>query len=346
MNTAHPAGPFVTLIAVLLTAGGCHAALHEYEFIQPKMGTGFRIVIYAPNPQDAKQAADAAYQRIDQLNAILSDYDPNSELSRLCQRTLAGPMTEPVKVSDDLWNVLNRAIEASKESDGAFDVTIGPCVRLWRRSREMNELPTPERVADAKACVGYAFVRLNPADHTVQLLHEKMRLDVGGIAKGYTSDQCLSLLRERGLAHSLVGAAGDIAAGEPPPGKTFWRIAIRSLKDPEHTSEYVNLANYAISTSGDTERFVIIDGQRYSHIVDPRTGLGLTHRIGVTVIAPRGIDSDWMTKPPSILGPEKGLELIERTPGVAARVVTIDDAGKQTVYESKHFKDFFAATAE
>ncbi len=327
------------LVFMASGVAGCQSSLQKFEFIQPKMGTGFRIVIYAATEAQAKMASDAAYRRIDQLNAILSDYDPNSELSRLSQRTNSGPMADGMHVSDDLWRVLERSVEASKLSDGIFDITIGPCVRLWRRSRDMGELPTPERLAEARACVGYQYIRLNPADHSVQLLHEKMRLDVGGIAKGYTADQCLALLRQMGFPHAIVGAAGDVRVGDPPPGQKSWRIAIQSLRDPEHTSEYVNLANYAISTSGDTERYVIIDGKRYSHVLDPRTGLGLTRRIGVTVIAPEGINSDWMTKPLSILGPE-ALGLIESAAGVAARIVVLDENNRATVYESEKFKNF------
>ncbi len=317
------------------------ATLKRYDFVRPKMGTVFNVVIYAPTAAQAHQAADAAYARVDELNAALSDYDPNSELSRLGQQTNDGPMAAPVPVSDDLWRLLNRAVEASKDSDGLFDVTVGPFVRLWRRARDIHKLPTPERIEATRASVGYQHVRLLPDQHAVQLLAPRMRLDVGGIGKGYTADQALAAIEACGLHHAMVGAAGDISLGDPPPGHAAWRIAIQSLQSPGEVAGYIRVGRGGVSTSGDTYRYVEIDGTRYSHIVDPRTGLGLTRRIGVTVVAPNATTSDWMTKPVSLLGPEAGIAWIERNPGIAVRIVTLEsEAGAETaaVYESARFK--------
>jgi thiamine biosynthesis lipoprotein len=321
--------------------------LHRFEFIAPKMGTVFRIVLYAPDKATADRAANAAWARVDQLNATLSDYDPNSELSKLGQRTLDGPMTDPVQVSDDVYRMIELSIEASKLSDGAFDITVGPLTQLFRRSRRLETLPTPERIAEAKKSVGYQYLKLDPEHHAVQLLARKMRLDVGGIAKGYTSVAVLKLLREQfGITRALCGAAGDIAVGDPPPGKKNWVVALEQLDANEKSrGAYVQLHNYGVSTSGDTERFVIIDGVRYSHIIDPRTGYGLTNRINVSAIAPDDTIADWLAAAVCIMGPEKGLELIERTPGAAARITKIEGAGVK-VWESKRFKDFSAPRAE
>src|SRR2546423_3289634 len=142
--------------AFICIASGCQS-LHRYAFVKPEMGTGFQIVLYAPNELIANRAASAAWARIEQLNDILSDYDPNSELSRLSQRTLNGPMPGPVHVSDDLWRVLEKSVEASKLSGGAFDVTIGPLVHLWRRSRSQHVLPTTQRLDEARPSVGCQF---------------------------------------------------------------------------------------------------------------------------------------------------------------------------------------------
>jgi thiamine biosynthesis lipoprotein len=138
----------------------------------------------------------------------------------------------------------------------------------------------------------------------------------------------------------MVGAAGDLTVGDPPPGKPYWRVAVQSLADPNKTDGYVRMRNVSISTSGDTQRFVIINGQRYSHIIDPRTGLGLTRRIGATVLTPDGTTSDWLCKPPCVLGPEKGLALIDSIPGAAGRVVELDEQGKEQTFESKRWREF------
>jgi thiamine biosynthesis lipoprotein len=332
------------MLLLLSIAAGCRQHLERFEFVRPEMGTVFSIVLYAPSAEKAKQASDAAFARALELNDLLSDYDPNSELSRLSRQTDAGPMTGPIPVGPDLWKLLVRSIDASRKSNGAFDITLGPCIRLWRRSHQMGELPTPERLAEAKKSVGWKAIKLFPETHSVQLLKAKMRLDVGGIAKGYAAMEMVGLMRNMGLPRAMAGAAGDLAVGDPPPGKSNWRVAIQSLAHPGQSDGYADLRNASISTSGDTERYVIINGQRYSHLIDPRTGLGLTRRIGATVIAPDGATADWMSKPLSILGPEEGFPLIESTPGAAARIVILD--GEQTkTYESRRWHEFAAGAS-
>jgi thiamine biosynthesis lipoprotein len=324
---------------LLLMVAGCHQSLQKYEYNKPEMGTVFGIALYAPDGETANRAANAAFSRAEELNAVLSDYDPNSELSRLSRQTDSGPMTAPIAVGPDLSRILNAATDASRRSNGAFDITLGPCIKLWRRSHQMGQLPTPERIAEAKKSVGWQAIKLFPGTHSVQLLKPKMRLDVGGIAKGYTAQEMAATILKHGITRMMVGAAGDITVGDPPPGKKYWRIGVRSFERADQSVDYVNLRNASVSTSGDTERFVIIEGQRYSHIIDPHTCLGLTRRVGVTVIAPEGTSADWLCKPPCILGPEEGLRLIEETPGAAARIVTLD-GDKPVIYESKRWVSF------
>jgi len=244
-----------------------------------------------------------------------------------------------------LWIMLVRSIEAAQLSSGTFDITVGPLTRLQRESRKTGKLPDPQKLKEAIQAVGWKYIRLEGEHHRVQLLHAGMQLDVGGIAKGYASDEIIKLLRKRGLSHSLSGAAGDICAGDPPPGKTDWRIGIQSLKAPEQTSDYIHLHNYGISTSGDTYRSAIVNGKRYSHIIDPRTGIGLTNRIGVSAIAPEDVVADWIAAAVSILGPEKGMEMVDAINGAAARAITLDDDGNERVYESKRLTQFLVPRA-
>jgi thiamine biosynthesis lipoprotein len=339
----------VALIISALALAGCSGAraaapteLRRFEFMREKMGGPFMIVLYAADQPSADRAAAAGFARVDQLNAVLSDYDPNSDISRLSQRTLDGPMAEPVQVSDDLWRVLERAADIAKETGGAFDVTIGPFVRLWRRSRDLKELPTPERIGQARASVGYEKMRLVPRKHTVQLLAPRMRLDVGGLAIGYVTDQARDAVTTAGAPRVLVDGGGEVSVGDPPPGRDGWRVAIQSLKSPEEvTGQYVLLRNACVTSSGDTRRFVEIGGKRYSHILDPGTGLGLTRRIGATVISPDGMTADALDTAVCVLGPEKGVELIEHTPGAAGRITTIE-GDRVNVYESKRFRQLLA----
>jgi FAD:protein FMN transferase len=335
----------------LACAGLCHLSLfvavsraeepprpapQRFEFESKHMGTTFRIVLYATDKATAKKAADAAFARVAELDGIMSDYKKDSELMLLCKK-FATEVGEPIRVSDDLIFVLQKAEELSKKCDGAFDITVGPVVQLWRIARRTQELPDPKEFAAAREKVGYKKVRLDATKKTVQLLTPGMQLDLGGIAKGYAADEALKLLRTKfGIKQALVAAFGDITCGDPPPGEDGWKIEIAPIAKSQKPRP-LKLANAAVSTSGDLEQFVEIKGVRYSHVLDPKTGLGLTGRRSVTVIAPNGTTADSMTKAVSVLPPDEGLKLVEATEGAAAYIVILDKDEKPVTTASKRF---------
>jgi thiamine biosynthesis lipoprotein len=308
--------------------------LSRFSYAEPHMGTRFQIIVYAADQTSAKQATRAAFQRIADLDQIMSDYRSTSELMQLCAK--AGDA--PVHVSDDLFFVLRKAQHVSEISDGAFDVTVGPVVRLWRLSRRTGLLPDAEKLAKARALVGYQNVRLDEQKHTVQLLKPRMQLDLGGIAKGYAADAALEVLKKHGISRALVAAGGDIAVSGPPPDAAGWTVGIAPLLDPNaQPKRSLILHDAAVSTSGDAEQHVEIGGKRYSHIIDPRTGMGLVGRQSVTVVAEHGITADSMTKVVCVLGPDKGLPIIDATPGVSAYGIRETAKGLET-FESKRFR--------
>lgn len=310
-------------------------ALARFEAFRVEMKVvPVKIVLYASDERGARKAADAAFDRIARLNEALSDYDPDSELRRLCAASGPG---KAVAVSDDLWRVLCHAQTLAERSQGAFDVTVGPLVRLWRRAHRLREMPSDARLDAARDLVGYQAVRLDHAARTVELLQPDMRLDLGGIAKGYMADEATAVLRRHGLTRSLVDAGGDIALGEPPPDKPGWLIGVAPLERDAPPSRFLWLSCRAVATSGDSWQYVEIDGKRYSHIVDPRTGLGLTDHSCVTVIAPDCMTADGLASAVSVLGPEQGLPLVDATPGAAALVVRAPD-GRTETYESSRWK--------
>jgi len=330
--------PVLLLAALCSCATPRQAALERYEFQQPEMGMPFRIVLYARNQAEANAAASGAFARIKQLNDIMSDYDPDSELSRLSRTSGQG---HEVAVSADLWFVLERAQALAEETDGAFDVTVGPFVNLWRRARRQHELPPASKLEQARKAVGYRHVRLNPKTHSVELLVPDMRLDLGGIAKGYAVDEALRVLRQAGIRSALVEGGGDVGVSDSPPGRSAWRFELAPLDITNAPpAAYLLLKNMAISTSGDLNQRLEIDGKRYSHIVDPHTGIGLTDHSLVSVIAPTSITADSSTKVVSVLGPERGLKFIEHVPGASARIMR-NPLEKLEVYESKRFKRFY-----
>ncbi len=282
------------------------------------MGVAFKVLLYAADKPAANNAAQAVFDRIAALDQAMSDYKPDSELSRLSD---AAPCPQGVPVSESLWLVLSRAQLLAEQSGGAFDITVGPYVKLWRRGRRQKELPRPEGLAEAARAVGYKNLELDSENHRVRLLQPGMRLDLGGIAMGYAVDESLALLRAAGISSALVDASGDIGVSAPPPGVPGWKIGIAPMVPGGPPSRILLLANAAVTTSGDAYQFVEIAGRRYSHIIDPRTGLGLTDRSAVTVVAPDCITADSITKAVLVLGPEAGLKLIDATPGAAAIVV-------------------------
>jgi thiamine biosynthesis lipoprotein len=298
------------------------------------MGTLFTITLYAANPTNAQAAAELAFRRVDALEDIMSDYQADSELMRLCDQ----PFGTAVPVSADLFNILRLSQHISELSDGAFDVTVGPYVRLWRFARKRKVLPTPAELEAARAAVGWRNLRLDPRRRTATLLAPNMRLDLGGIGKGYTADAALAVLKQQGINRALVAASGDIAIGQAPPGAAGWKVGIAAIGTRSNQVERSVLLHHAgISTSGDSEQFIEINGVRYSHILNPATGLGLTNRIQATVIAPNATTTDTLDTTISILGVKRGLALADSFPGTAALIVT-KDGGVTEFYPSRRFR--------
>ncbi len=308
-------------------------SLERFSFVEPHLGTIVEITIYAPGEIVANEAAHAAFARVKELDWIFSDYKPESEAMRLCAQAGSG---QPVKVSPELFQVLKQSLAVSKLTDGGFDVTVGPLVALWRRARKEKRLPTAEEIAAAKELVGWKLVTLSEADQTVELQRVGMRLDFGGIAKGYIAQEVSRCLRERGLNRTLVALSGDIVAGDPPPAADGWKIGVAPLEGANRPpSRLLLLKNCAVSTSGDAFQFVEIAGVRYSHIVDPQTGVGLTRRSSVTVVAADGGTADAWDTAICVVGPERGLPLIENEK-IEALIVQATDDGVRVV-ESKGF---------
>ena len=308
------------------------AELQRYAFGEPHMGTTFRIIVYAPDEAAAKKAVKAAFARIAELNAIMSDYQPTSELMRLCEKA-GGP---PVEVSVDLFEILRKSEEFAKLTDGAFDVSISPVVRLWRKARRSRELPKAEEIKKALQPVDYRKIKLDAKGRTVQLLMLGMLLDLGGIAKGYAADAALAVLRQHGITRALVAAGGDIAVGDAPPDAPGWKVGIAPLKNPDAPpTHFLLLKNAGVSTAGDSEQFVEINGKRYSHIIDPKTGLGLVGRRSVTVIAPNATTSDGLDTGLCILGVERGLKIVEARDDLAALFISETDKGIETTASNR-----------
>ena len=323
----------VNWLLVLVAAGSTLAAAEPFSASQRHMGTDVTIRLVAPDQVTADRAFQDAFARIEVLEKVMSDYDAESEISRL---VLQAPMKEPVTISQDLWLVLRRAEEISAASEGAFDVSVGALSRLWRRARRQKQMPGSDRLKQALQSVGYQAVVLGKKQPTIHLQRAGVRLDLGGIGKGFAADAALTQLKKLGFPSALVDAGGDLAIGAAPPGKAGWRIGVAPLQAGGPPSRFLQLSNCGIATSGDAWQFVEIDGRRYSHILNPGTGIGLTTRSSVTVIAADATTADGLASAVSVLGPKKGLALIERFKGASALVVQAS-AGEVQTWKSCHF---------
>jgi FAD:protein FMN transferase len=289
------------------------------------MGTLCTIKLYAEDATKAADAAKAAFARIEEINQCASDYLPESELSRFNK----APAHQAMPVSADLFQLFASSLETARLTGGAFDITCAYAVQNWRRAKRQHKLPTAEATAHAVAMTGWQSLVLDKEKRTATKMKEGLLCDLGGIGKGYAANEALKVLRQHGITRAVVAASGDIAIGDAPPDKDGWDIGLRTFERPEDSDKlvHVTLKNCGCSTSGDLHQFLEIDGVRYSHIIDPQTGLGMTRRTACTVIAPDAALSDAFDTPLCLLGPKEGEKILPTLPGVQARWVTLDEAG-------------------
>ena len=289
-------------LALLLVwrALGASGELVRLEKSSEAMGSTFSIVTYGGDRATLESAADAAFGEAERLDRMLSNYRPDSEWSEVNRS--AG--LQPVRLSTELFQLLTDCLRYSQQSFGAFDITVGPLMKVWGFYRGEGELPQPSDIHDALARIGYRHVRLNPEARTIQFDRQGIELDPGGIGKGYAVDRMVEVLRGKGVEIALVSAAGSsiYGLGTPPDEPQGWRIAIRAPGHAKQSAAEVFLKNASLSTSGSYEKFFRVEGRRYSHIMDPRTGYPAQGTSSVSVIAPRTIDSEAWAKPYFING--------------------------------------------
>lgn len=296
-------------------------AQERHEFTAVHMGVPVRIVLHASSEGLAREAARAAYERVAELDGKMSDYRAGSEV-----RLLSARPREWQTVSRDLLRVLAVALEVSRWSDGAFDVTVGPLVRLWRESRRSLRLPDDDVLSRARLRTGWRLLEIDTVRSRIRLLADSMSIDLGGIAKGYVLSEALEVLRSRGVGAAMVEAGGDLVVGDAPPGRSGWSVEIPGADSA--TREFARaLVNVAVATSGGSEQFVDIAGARYSHVIDPRTGLGVTRPHVVTVIARDGATADAVVTALSVLGPT-AVESPGAVPGVLRVVWSVPGASR------------------
>lgn len=313
-------------------------AQKKYTFEKPKMGSPFVITIYTNDSVKAAAIAAKAFQLVDSLNNILSDYIDSSEINRLSASSGKGIY---VPVSQPLFDIIQQAQHASVLSNGAYDITIGPVVKLWRKARKTKSFPGKDSLESALQKVGYKYVHLDTANHSVSLAKSGMQLDVGGIGKGYVAQAALDLIKQNGFSSAMVSAGGSIVTLNAPGDNKGWLIGINEPEEKEAIMpQMLSIQNMSVSTSGDIYQYVEFNGKRYSHIVDPKTGIGLTSQKNVTVIAKDGATADWLSTACSVLSIKQSMRLIKKIKG-AALLITENKNGKIVKKSSILFKTYY-----
>ncbi|WP_165933541.1 FAD:protein FMN transferase [Arundinibacter roseus] len=301
----------------------------RYKFQKMLMGSPFQLVLYSSSDSVAQEAARKAFVRIEQLNERLSDYRDGSEINRL---SATAGKKEWMAVSDDLFRILEISRKISRQTQGAFDVTVGPVVQLWRRALRRNHFPEPQELENVRKAVNYKYIRLRKRNRQVMLTKPSMRLDVGGIGKGFAADEALKIIKQEGISSALIDAGGDLTLADPPPGKTGWTVEITSGNGRDSTAILL-LANVGVATSGATYRYLEHEGKRYSHIVNPKTGVGLRFHVRTTVVAPNGTLADALATACSVAGIQKSKKMLRRFPEAKVWLLEIRD-GKQEEWKS------------
>lgn len=301
------------------------AELKKYHFSEAHLGTDVHLVFYSDRPEQAESLAQRCFQRVQALDAVLSDYQPYSELSQLCRK----PIGKAHPVSKDLFAVIARAQQISRLSHGAFDITMGKASQSWR-ARSLSK-PVPKDHADqVSEMVSFRDIGL-VAEQRLVTLRKMMRLDLGGIGKGYIADQVMLVLKKADVTHAAVIIGGETLLADAPPGKTGWRIGI---ENPEHQLiGTLDLANTAVSTSGDSYQFFEVEGERESHLIDPTTKRSKTNRLNVVTIARSSMLADAWATALRVLPTSEARDLADQQPGIEALFIPY----RQATSGTKHF---------
>jgi len=298
--------------------------LLRFELTAPAMGSHIDFVVFAPSELQAKMAIDAGLTEIERLSNVLSNYDANSEISKLCSE----PTGQWTPLSPDLAAVLDHSRRWHKLSDGKFDITVGPLTQLWRTSRKQKKLPAPSEIAEAKSRCGWNAVNLKFAANeqglsftNASLSKSNMILDLSGLAVGYIVDAAFDKMAATGVRSILINAGGDIRVGDAPPGSDGWRIMIAGLGKQSPPLSMMRVSNCAVTTSGDLNQYIEVEGRRYSHFIEPQSGEPIERLQSVTALAATTVDADAGATALAILGSQRAWELFQQMPLQSAMIM-------------------------
>jgi FAD:protein FMN transferase len=303
--------------------------LERYETARVSMGCVYAIAAYSAHRDTLPRILDEALDEVDRIDRLMSHYRPDSPLSQLNRDAAHGP----VSVDRELFDFIAASLAYSRSSEGAFDITVGPLMKLWGFFQDDGRVPTQRELRDVRRHIGYRHVILNTADRTIRFDTPGVELDLGGIAKGYAVDRVVALLRQRGVGAALISAGGSTVYGVgAPPGQDAWRVSVQDPLDPARVAFTVALRDRAVSVAGSSEKFFARGRTRYGHIMNPRTGRPVQGVLTVAVIAPTGVDGDALDDALFVRGIAGSRASLIAQPGVEAYFLLPAQRGWQMVY--------------
>ncbi|MDX2030255.1 MAG: FAD:protein FMN transferase [Blastocatellia bacterium] len=299
----------------------------RYEENRLSMACAWTIVAHGDEEKSLPGIVAAAFDEIDRIDRLMSHYKPESPLSRINREAGRGP----VVVEPELFDFLADCLRYSRDSNGAFDVTVGPLMKAWGFFRGEGRMPTRAELAAARGKIGYRHVLLDPAAGAIRFDREGVELDLGGIAKGYAVDRAVAVLRSRGISRALVNGCGSTIYGlGAPPGETGWELKLQDPLDPKRSAMTVRLKDRALSVSGSYEKFFRLNGRRYSHIMDPRTGLPVQGVLSVAVLATDGTAGDALDNVYYVQGPAWSRANLARFPATREAIFFLSAGADRT----------------
>jgi thiamine biosynthesis lipoprotein len=317
-------GLFFPFLLIAISWGGAtsRAYAERVAFERYLMGTSVEVIVWGPDRDALDMGAERAYAEIGRIEKELSVHKKDSALSEI--NRCAG--VSPVPVGEEIFHLVQESVRFSERSGGAFDITVEGLGDLWDLGRPDFQVPADDLLRQSLERVGYGKIRLDEKASTVFLEREGMKLSLGGIAKGYAVDRAVRMLRESGIRGGIVSAGGDLLAFGRKKSGAAWKVGVRNPRDRDRNICILSAVDLAVATSGDYERYRMIDGKRYHHIIDPRTGYPSTGCMSATVAARSAMTADALATAVFVLGPEAGLALLETLPNVEG--IVVDSKGK------------------
>lgn len=316
------------LFSVFVRSGTCQEKLSGFELTFPAMGTILAFQAFGENQQQVEERFTDARREVERLVEILSDYSAESETVLLSQAEKVGQWQS---TSPELWEVLQVCDRWHRQTDGAFDASIGQLSVLWRKARKSKSIPSSAEIGEALQRCGWRHVQLDSATRRVKFDIEGLKLDFGALGKGYIIDKAYERLAAGGLSIALVRAGGDLRCGAAPPGRQGWPIEIAKVVGSERQPQRLLLANAAVSSSGDLYQFIEIDGRRRSHVIDPRIGIGVPGPRLVTVIAATSTEADAADTALCVMPDDAAMQLAKKLGNLEVRIATAAGADDELI---------------